>query len=123
MKPGLHDLSAVEAMRLWGELVLCLCGAHGFGSDTCELYAYRFGHFSPAVALSGTGGRMTKDAMLASSAVLHALLTAFTDVYGCTIEVDGRDLGDWLLDVPFGHRTHVRITPTPECASHYRRIW
>lgn len=113
MKPGIHDLSIVEAMRLWGELVECLYGVHGFGGDTCELYAHRFGHYTPAVALNAQS-RMATDAVRASATVLHALLTEFAETFDCTIEVNGRELGDWLIESPYDWRAHVRVIPNPE---------
>lgn len=122
MKPGIHDLSIVEAMRLWGELVECLYDVHGFGGDTCELYAYRFGHYTPAVATSAQS-RMTTDSVRAAATVLHALLTEFAEVHDCAIEVNGRELGDWLVESPYDWRAHVRITPKPDSRAARARMY
>jgi hypothetical protein len=122
MKPGIHDLSLVEAMKLWGELVECLYDVHGFGGDTCELYAYRFGHYTPDVAIN-TQSRMAKDAMRSSATVLHALLTEFAEVYDCTIAINGRDLGDWLIESPYDWRAHVCVIPKPESRAARARLY
>lgn len=114
MTPGLHSLALPEAMTLWGELVEALHGVNGFGSDTAELYAYRFGHYSPLSVNASTNDRYEEGR--ANARVLFDLLTAFADHYRCHIEVNGRELGDWLTSPQsqFNHRVHVRVWRKPE---------
>lgn len=48
---------------------------------------------------------------LAAARSLYELLTHFAQTRNCRIEVDGRELGEWLLCEPFAHRRHIRIAP------------
>jgi hypothetical protein len=104
-----------ELLLLWGELVEAYHGVNGYGSDTADLYAYRFMRHQPTAVMVPApepGGMMAQimdDAHKQAAWSLFALLVHFREFYGCTIEVDGRRLGKWLAAAPFTHRVHVKV--------------
>lgn len=108
-RSGLHDIGQHQLLLLWGELVEAAHGVHKFGGDTAELYAYRFGHESPA-ANAGIAQERREQA-IARAESLFDLLTRFASVYVRRVEVDGQKLGRWLMSRPFEHRVHVKVGP------------
>ena len=105
----MKNLSMAQALSIWSELEDARHGAHGFGSDTAEIYLYRL-----------NGGRhlhMDSDDIEASNTSLYNLLDHFSKERDVRIEVDGRALGEWVKTTGNRHRVHVRVVPAAEAAA------
>lgn len=105
--PGIHSLNFDDATALWADLVAAYYGYHGFGGNVAQLYAHRFGCYSPTATHPAGKREYERD----SAVVLHALLVAFKGSYDCDLEVDAQPFGDWVAERPFGWRSTVRVTP------------
>lgn len=99
-RPGLHNLSVDKAMDLWAELVEAFHGVNGHGGNVAELYAYRFGHFSPSI---------DEDYGEDNAAVLGQLLDRFIEVFPARVSVDGDPHRLRDRPLPFTHRVHVKV--------------
>lgn len=114
------NLPPIELLSLWSELDEALAGKNGFGGDTAELYAYRFGRENPRV--SGVLRDLAHDVAVHEHGIeaaekLFDLLKLFESLrearcfVGATHVGPGRRVGDWLAKEPFVHRAHVRVKP------------
>lgn len=114
MSIALLKLPTLELLKLWSELDDCYHRAHGFGTDTAEIYAYRLLRDNPTLRLYKDDSRQARQAEAEQAAeayqILHAVLTLYTELQECTIEVDGCPLSQWLRG-DFNHRVHVKVTP------------
>lgn len=102
-----------QALHLWSELEASYYGKNKFGGDTAELYAHRFGEFTP-LAYQPTSPLIKEwqtEQFLKSANNLFELLTEFATHRDCEIKVNGRNLGLWLKKEPFAHRVHVQVIP------------
>ena len=101
---ALPNLPPMTLMKLWGDLIEARHGCHGYGGHVAELYAYRFGGWSP-------GHSPDEHQQRRAAQNLHLLLTIFGEEYGDTrITLDGRPFGNWMKQAAYDHRVHVRIT-------------
>ena len=114
---GLHDLRLTEAMSLWAELVEAYHGVNGFGGDTAELYAYRFGHYAPGHDV----GFMAERYARRTAETLGALLDRFVDAYDVGILIDGVDYLRGTTPPAFDHRVHVMVVPRADRQPRGRR--
>jgi hypothetical protein len=108
----LLGISTIELLGLWADLIDAEYGTNGFGGDTAELYAYRFGALGPTwyrMLDTDKDHAWVVEAERESSARLYALLALFRDRREVDVEIDGRAFGDWLKSERFGHRVHVRV--------------
>ena len=100
-----------ELLRLWTELEEARLGRNGFGSDTAEIYAYRFHRRNPEIEQTTSDSRRAiregerdRDAARALAALLdlfethHERVQLFVD--------DERFVGDVR---PNPHRWHIRV--------------
>jgi len=114
---SLFEVSILELLMLWSELVEAYHGVNGYGSDTAEIYSYRFQQYSP-VAHSGidTDTAISRQKELWSSAgqAFVNLVNLFCDQFCCQVEVDCTDWKTWCHELAdgqrtFAHRVHVRV--------------
>lgn len=95
----LLEISPLDLMALWGELVEAYHGVNGFGGDTAELYAYRF--------LSHVSSAENEDYFKARHK-LNALLELFCMAYKCSALVDGRHPSHYAHET-FSWRARIQI--------------
>lgn len=106
-----------ELLRLWTELEEARHGTNGFGGNTAELYAYRFGCMGPSYSMDSASAA---ESDRKSGLALHALLDLFLEHHpGISLEVDGSGFGAWMAR-PFRHRVHVTVSVPPD--GHEARI-
>jgi len=98
----LIEIDTLELMELWAELNEAYHGINGFGSDTAEIYAYRFQ--TKYNALESNMNQIQKD----NSKKLLELLRLFCSRYDCDCEVDGIKLLN-LTEFDFNWRVQVKI--------------
>ena len=112
--------TTLEAMKIWGELIECCHGIHGFGGKVAEIYSYRLEPYSPSVH-NVAGGRNEQESMEVSmNAVLSlsSIVEEFCNTYDCKACINGIDLSKWKNAIQeedaylkhIGHRYHVEIT-------------
>jgi hypothetical protein len=112
----MHSLSMTQALSIWSDLEAAYYGKNGFGGDTAEIYIYRAMPYDPSVAriehastvdiMDGDGAGSTYDRANES---LHALFAHFSKTHEARIEVEGRELGEWLKTARYLHRIHVKV--------------
>lgn len=115
----LATLSLTQALSIWSDLEKAYSGEASHG-DTTELYLYRFMPWQPSVATakagaaSGTGmmAEACREAYDNANGALHDLLVMFQASRPCHVEIDGRELGEWLKEARFEHRVGVKVTRT-----------
>ena len=114
----MHNLSMIQVLSIWSELEAAYYGKNGFGTDTAEIYIYRAMPYDPTVAsLSGVLHESERARSIAGESYdranesLHALFTHFAKTKNARVEVEGRELDDWLRTARFGHRVHVKVVP------------
>ena len=114
------NLTMVQALSLWTDLMQAEHGCNGFGGDTAEIYAYRLQPCNPSAKppLCGEIGiNAAREQGLIASRNLYEILSHFRDERGVDVHVacsrtdDGRRVGEWMLSEVFEHRTQVRIKP------------
>lgn len=112
----MHRLSLVQALALWTDLEAAYYGEHGYGSDTAEVYLYRFMPYSPSgvAALEGRNNgpissEVARDMVKDANEALHNLLVHYALTREAHIEVDGRELGPWLKTAGYSHRVPVKV--------------
>lgn len=98
----LIEIDSLELMHLWGELLECFHNVNGYGSDTAEIYAYRFQ--TKHDGLESHKEEMYKD----NSRKLVELLKLFCSEYECDCEVEGNKLIN-ISEFKFSWRVHVKI--------------
>lgn len=114
----MHNLSIVQALSVWGDLVEALRGCNAFGGNEAEVYVYRLQPRCPISEL-GSGEMVTKaklERAVTANRSLHALIEHFVDVYEANVEIEGKPFGDWLKESENDWRWHVKVTPTQEKA-------
>lgn len=125
----MHNLSVVQALSVWSELERAYYGDNNWGGDTAELYIYRFMPFEPTVARakpdvteqSGFIGDMAREAFDRANESLHNLLLHFSKVREADIEINGKELGEWLKTARFQHRVHVKVTARRAPPNRFRK--
>lgn len=108
-------LSLKEMLGLWGEMVECFHGVHGYGGDTAEIYAYRLQPYSP-MAHTHRDEVASRQCANTAAGALVGLCLAFEGDYDCRITIDNMSLNHWLAEsqtggVPFNHRAYVKVEP------------
>lgn len=98
----LLEVSPLELMKLWGELVEAYHGVNGFGGDTAELYAYRF---LPYVSSAESA---ENENYFKARHKLNALLEMFCVAYRCSVLVDGRHPSHYAHET-FSWRAQIKI--------------
>lgn len=114
----MHRLSLVQALAVWSELEAAYHGKNGFGSDTAEIYMHTLMPRSPSAEEAwrrGEGKGCTvfdtaaKELVQDANEALLSLLRHFAKTRKVHIEVNGKELGDWLKTADFDHRVHVKV--------------
>ncbi len=115
----MNNISMNQALGIWSELWQAYYGENGYGSDTAEIYAYRLMAYEPAIAAGNVGDGSFKDtemfkvnsrvAYIQAAHSLYNLLSKFESDNECRIEVDGKNIRDWVETEIFDHRCHVRV--------------
>lgn len=114
----MQNLGLNQILWLWSELEAAFYGKNGFGGDTAEIYIYRLMGNVPnvfgderdeALAQLSARGESIREAYDRANASLYAVLAHFAETREALIEIDGRELGDWLKTERFTHRVHVRV--------------
>ena len=99
----LMRISREQLLSIWADLVEAYHGVNSFGSDTAEIYAYRFGRESNYQDLMNEIHYKNYDDLV-------SLLGLFCKDYDCSCEVDGEKLDSWAgEDLRFLHRCQVKI--------------
>lgn len=117
---SMHNLSMVQALSIWSDLEAAFFGKNRYGGNTAEIYLYRALTHCPSLShdkaldlMSNPGsliGENIRDAYDDANAALHDLFAHFSRIRSAQIEVEGRELGDWLKTARFTHRIHVKVT-------------
>jgi len=120
----MHNLSMTQALSIWSELEAAYYKKNGFGTDTAEIYIYTAMPYDPTVAsLRGVlhesehARNIAAESFNQANESLCALFTHFSIERDAHIEVEGRELGDWLKTARFDHRIHVKVTPRTKGAT------
>lgn len=115
----MHRLSMVQALSVWTHLEAAYHGKNGFGGDTAEIYMYLMQSNNPSAesARRGQGGgtclKALHEQIQETNESLCALLKHFVESRSdIRIEVDGKEMGDWVKTAGFDHRVHVRVVHT-----------
>ena len=113
----MNRISMAQALGLWSDL----CDAYhgkGWGGDTAEVYLYRLMPRNPSAdnarsqdLKSGISAEARAEQVRHANESLYDLLCLFAEERACRVQVDGRDLGEWLKRADCDHRVHVRVTP------------
>lgn len=105
-----------DLLLLWSELEEAKLGKNGYGSDTAELYAYRFVGRQPLVdneCVHGTETWRNANAEMNREAAdaLVWLVDTFCRLRECFAYIDGHWPNAWREKIGdrFGHRAHVRV--------------
>lgn len=109
----LIEVSIIELLRIWGELVEAYHGVNSFGGHTAEIYSYRLQRFSPMAHIHDDKERQGEINQKAANALV-ALLEEFCREYECKVMVDDLQLNDWCKQVNyrqiiFDHRVHITV--------------
>ncbi len=114
----MHDLSMTQALSIWSDLEAAYYGKNSFGGDTAEIYIYEAMPYDPTVAsLVGVLHESERARSIAgesydqANASLCSLFTHFSRTHEARIEVEDRELGDWLRTARYMHRVHVKVVP------------
>ena len=113
---AIGNVSQVELMKIWGELVECFHEVNGFGDNAAEIYAYRLKKRDPLA--ENCGGTLSDEAAYASNRgaeiALVCLLNLFCETFECEVEIDGFGVEDWLAVSPgcWEHRSHIKVNRT-----------
>jgi hypothetical protein len=106
----------VQALRIWSDLEQAYFGKNSFGSNTAEIYLYRFMGGVPRdvrmINDPGIMGKVTREDFDNANVAMHDLFKLFASERSAKIEVDGRELGEWLKTARLCHRVHVKVTPS-----------
>jgi len=113
----LIEVSLIELLKLWGELVEAYHGKNGFGGCVAEIYAYRFTRYSPLAhtpPVTPLGEEELQIINLKAGNALVALVEEFCNQYSCKATIDTLDLGVWCRQMNagmfrFDHRARVEI--------------
>lgn len=119
----MNNLSINQALSIWSDLEQCYYNDNKYGSDTAELYAYRFMPNSPGVEIhyldlpeDNFHYKRSKEAYLEAAKSLYNILVHFAKVRDCKVLVEYgsgfksiEKCEGWLLDEIFCHRIHVKI--------------
>jgi len=95
----MHNLSMVQALSLWSDLEAAYYGKHHYGGDVAEIYIVR----------AMTRDEKLVDSIMDANQSLYALFTHFIETHDAIIEINKRELGEWMKTAAFDHRIHVRV--------------
>lgn len=106
----MEHISMLQALTVWSELWQAYYVKNGYGGDTAEIYAYTLQPRCPIMeqpldSLPEVGIELG----LQAAKSLYAILCLFREKHDCSIEVNGKVLGEWFADTPFVHRCHVKV--------------
>ena len=112
---GLADISLIQAVDLWTDLMEARSGDHAYGGDVAEIYVYRAMPFNPMVTGGDRSGPAATAAYAAAGRALHSLLRLFeTRTHSTVTMEDGSDVDALLGPIPETHRIHLRVSPRTE---------
>lgn len=101
--------SPYQLVYVWSLLEQAYYGdsTHGW---IAEIYAYVLTEHSPVLNTpAGLHEEAKRAYHLQAAQTLFEILTLFVERRECSIEVDGRPLGQWLAEEPFEYRYHVHV--------------
>ena len=113
----LIEVSVIELLKLWGELIEAYHGVNGFGGNVAEIYAYRFQRYSP-LAHTQPVYEMGQEELhvinLKAGNSLVALVEEFCNQYECKAMIDKIEPETWCRRlnsglIEFNHRAHVNV--------------
>ena len=115
--PAILDVTPLQIITLWEELLQCVYGDNKFGGTVAEIYLFRFMPHSPcAVAPISEVGL---EAYRAANRALYSLCRLFEERNHVELELlDAGPLERLLDDEPFTHRVHISVKPAPGYISH-----
>jgi hypothetical protein len=104
-----------QALEVWSHLEQAYHGVHPYGSNTAEVYVYHFmsGAPRPLNMLESPGimGELVRESYDTANHAMHDLFVLFGKNRDAQIEVEGKELGEWVKTARFCHRVHVKVTP------------
>lgn len=116
----MHNLSMVQALWIWSELVAAYYGKNGYGGDTAEIYEYRLLPNAPAFDSDADGEFFAeRRAELHKQAAesLRALVLHFEETHDCEVHVPfgstSARASAVLSEMTFEHRIHLRVKHKP----------
>lgn len=117
----MHNLSMMQALSIWEELVEALHDKNGFGGNTAEIYIYRLMPYVPLLTGSEISEQSKLDACRQANESLVALIQHFETTHdGTSIQIvlecdEEKPAVDWIFDLlrnpkaSMGHRVHLRV--------------
>lgn len=111
----LHTITMEQALGVWSDLEQAYYEDSSYNGRTAEIYVHLFlsGAPRPVERLEDPGmfGDMVREAYDNANVAMHDLFLLFVQRRNAQIEVEGRELGEWLKKARFCHRVHVKVTP------------
>jgi len=113
----LHTLTILQVLDIWVDLETALQKKNSYGGDTAEVYLYRLmgnGLSNDVRSLTSASSTFKKEAEKNfdnANVALHDLLVIFAEKRDAKIEVEDKELGEWLKKARFAHRVHVKVVP------------
>jgi hypothetical protein len=110
----MHNLSLLQAMDVWGDLVEAYHGVNGYGGNVAEVYCYRLQPHNPT-ADQVSDSTLCRDAArlraLNANRSLHSLIVLFLETYAdARVKLYGRKFGPWLRRSDEDHRWHIEVS-------------
>ena len=118
--------TALEAMKIWGELIECFHGVNRYDDNIAEIYSFRFEPYVPGVHLNlkdddptiFTSGRIKEVARNAILSLIE-IVEAFCETFECKAKIENETLPSWKKRLTktsftngvekFGNKYHVEI--------------
>ena len=107
----MHNMSMAQALSNWSDLERAYYDDNSYGGDEAEIYVSRGMPYASTWLKEGSGLLEEINAELAEDAnrSLYRLFKEFAKKREVEIEVEGRPLGEWMVDPRYRHRWHVKV--------------
>ncbi len=100
------DLSVLQALDVYSDLVTAYYNENHFGSNTAEIYAFRLKQNHPAANLQMYAKEENKQA----AENLYNLILIFKKNFKCIVYIENKLFGTWLKKIDyFNHRLHIKV--------------
>jgi hypothetical protein len=111
----MHTISLERALDIWSELETAYHNTNGYGGNEAEIYIYKVMPSTPmadkisCIDDPGICGDMVREAYNKANKALFSILNHFSEKRNAIITVEGRTLGEWLINTRYTHRVHVHV--------------
>jgi hypothetical protein len=112
IKNALIEVSLIELLKIWGELIEAYHGVNGFGGHVAEIYSYRLQRYSPAGHAVGGRDDDKQEIYVRAANSLAEIVIEFSRQYDCEVLIDDRQPVKWRdlsRLTPFSHRAYVEV--------------